>query len=553
MGSEYIKLAPTCDTDIFSSDFVINYTKCQYINLMSSNSDKVRYSLVRFLITTKIWGKDDHIESMQFEMRHEFKDLIDIGIVLKFYDAACDGDKQSVVVPAFIGMTMKSFIEIVKLKIHNKNFAELDSILSENETLLKNIDADSIINLLKECDDDGRLVVHILDKLDTAIIDKFTQEQIIEFFSQWGFHHRALRMLEPYFLSGKISPNIQNSDGDTPLHVACESGFMDIVMGLESLSSTDYNITNNKSMPPIYLAVLRGHNDIVKFLISSGKVDPYKEYLPHYNLLCYACKKGKLEITKYLVEEVKMQINIPNSVTGGTPFHAAAANNLDCLKYLISKESQHLYVKNKHGYTILHTCTSNNDIDCFKYLIEEVKFDPTTLGPDNCNALQLAVINKCNDVIKYIMDNSLIDPYSITKSQMIFDYSNSDVLKQFYENHHTNSIIIKKDTKISLNDKMSFVFVDNYSVSIHNNILFLFNDSIIKSDSHDPGARTNNYFRIRNKTKILLNDCLETTIDINSNAQLMPGVCVTLPKGKKVFINDILVTLETNLDVKVII
>ena len=139
------------------------------------------------------------------------------------------------------------------------------------------------------------------------------------------------------------------------------------------------------------------------------------------------------------------------------------------------------------------------------------------------------------------------------KSQMIFDYSNSDVLKQFYENHHTNSIIIKKDTKISLNDKMSFVFVDNYSVSIHNNILFLFNDSIIKSDSHDPGARTNNYFRIRNKTKILLNDCLETTIDINSNAQLMPGVCVTLPKGKKVFINDILVTLETNLDVKVII
>ena len=79
---------------------------------------------------------------MQFEMRHEFKDLIDIGIVLKFYDAACDGDKQSVVVPAFIGMTMKSFIEIVKLKIHNKNFAELDSILSENETLLKNIDAE---------------------------------------------------------------------------------------------------------------------------------------------------------------------------------------------------------------------------------------------------------------------------------------------------------------------------------------------------------------------------------------------------------------------------
>ena len=520
---------------------------------MSINTDKVRNSLVRFLITTKIWG-DDHIESAQFEMSHEFKGMTDIGIVLKFYDMACDGDKQAVAHPAPIGMTIKSFIDSVELKIRYKNFAELDTILNEHYELLNNMDANAVMNLLKECEDDGRLVTRFLDKLDTAIIDKFTHEQILEFFRQWGFHHRALRMLEPYFLSGKISPNIQDSnDGNTPLHLACVSGLMDIVMGLESLSSTNYDITNNSNLPPIYLAVLRGHNDIVKFLILSGKVDPYKEYLPHYNLLYYACKKGKLEITKYLVEEVKMQINIPNSATDGTPFHAAVANNLDCLKYLISKEPQHLYVKNKHGYTILHTCTSNDDIDCFKYLIEEVKFDPTTLGPDNRNALQEAVIHKCNDIIKYIMDNSLIDSYSITKGQMVFDYSDSDVLKQFYEKHHANTVIIKKNTKISLDDKMSFNFVDDYNVSVHNNILFLFNDSIIKSHNHDPKSKTNNYFRIRNKTKILFNDCLGTTIDINSNAQLMPGADVTLPKGKRVFINDILVTLETDLDVKVII
>jgi ankyrin repeat protein len=250
-------------------------------------------------------------------------------------------------------------------------------------------------------------------------------------------------------------------------------------------------------------------------------------------------------------------MNLPMStvtkITGGTPYHASAFyNKIECLKYLLSKNIQYLYQKNNNGYTILHSCAINNSLECFKYLVEEIKFDPMTPGPEGRNALEVAIVDGAEDVVNYILEKHLINPYLVLHCQMIFDYNNIDNVQQFYNNYHKNLVIIKPGNKIKLDDNMNFQFTDNYNICIHNNIKFANNNSIIKSC--ESGAQiTSNYFRLRKNTTIIMNDYIETKIQKNISVLISNGMKVTLPKGRNIYINNILVTLVDDLDVEVII
>lgn len=77
-----------------------------------------------------------------------------------------------------------------------------------------------------------------------------------------------------YYLKLGADPNIKNSDGDTPLHVAASRGrgYKDIVELLLNHGANP-NVKNDDGATPLYWAAFYGDKDIVELLLKSG-ADP---------------------------------------------------------------------------------------------------------------------------------------------------------------------------------------------------------------------------------------------------------------------------------------
>jgi len=118
--------------------------------------------------------------------------------------------------------------------------------------------------------------------------------------------------------------NVQNKNGETPLHIAVENGHINIVKLLIS-SKADVNVRDKNGDTPLHVAVFTERIDIAKLLISK-----------------------------------KADVNIGDK-DGNTPLHSAVrADRIDIVKLLIFHKAD-VNVKDKYG-NILSDMTLNDKI-----------------------------------------------------------------------------------------------------------------------------------------------------------------------------------------------
>ena len=88
----------------------------------------------------------------------------------------------------------------------------------------------------------------------------------------------------------------------TPLQMACQEGFLEIVKYLiekKNCSPTAYGDTYDK-IKPLHLAALHGHADIVKYLVCERHVDPMCKTSNGLTPVDLARESGYAELTKFL-------------------------------------------------------------------------------------------------------------------------------------------------------------------------------------------------------------------------------------------------------------
>lgn len=532
-------------------DFMINHTKSNYINLKGINTDKVHNSFERFLYAHNVWSYKDEIEIVQKHKDYKPAGCFNIDYIIDFYDKDSNSTIDNKTYPDYVHI-----IEVIRKKDTN----ELKQLLSKNTvSQMSDIECLEILQVLVK----NKINYRLLNETYDLLIQQVNNSDLICAFL-WNLSlyenqviyvamiKNNIMSCDKHFFIYKLHSKRIN-DIWSLLHLACYYGYMDIVKDLISIGA-NVNCVSSKGRLPIHYSILKKHDDITKTLLSTRNIDISLETNKQYNLLYFACKTGNLEITKYLVEIMNVLIGTPNKKTGGTSYHAAAYyNKVECLKYLLKTNIQYLYHKNIHGFTILHSSAQNNSLECFKYLIEEIKFDPMTPGPNCKNAFEVAIESKSSDIIKYILDKSVINPYILSKGRLIFDSNTNTEMIQFYNRHHKNLITMKSNYKIKMDDKIDIQFINDYIVCIHNNIRFAHGNSIIKSYEYTSAITVNNYFRLRKNMIVIMNDYIETKIQKNISIPLTSGMKVTLPKGRKVYINDILAILHEDLDVEVII
>ena len=184
--------------------------------------------------------------------------------------------------------------------------------------------------------------------------------------------------------------NVQDEDGNTPLHVACQRGKQNMVSLLikASLSNNNLLITNKKGQTPLHLAAASGHKDTAEALLSSVTGSS-----THHDLLTATDNEGC------------------------TVFHTACSNgHIDVFRYLSSIYPQGVNVMDNRGRSLLHAACEGGDIGTVRTLIETHGLDPLAEDKDGITCLHLLAERKRVYIYEYLEPNIKSNPVPKDKS-----------------------------------------------------------------------------------------------------------------------------------------
>ena len=234
------------------------------------------------------------------------------------------------------------------------------------------------------------------------------------------------------------NPVLRSTDNN-PLHYVCsaiKNGVEEIVKYLVFKYQLNPELENSYGETPLHLACSCGNLAIVKTLIEDCCVDPAISDFAENRPIYHAVSGGHLKIVKYLIEECSISLDQDSSV-----LCAAAASKGDnaMLKYLIDVCGEEFDIQDDCGKNCLHQAKR---LDTIRYLVEECKMDPQCR--DNSGETALHKVSRHTgyslDVIKYYTQEHLIWTARDTKGAINEeDIGQLNVVSRRYINPHEQS------------------------------------------------------------------------------------------------------------------
>ena len=231
---------------------------------------------------------------------------------------------------------------------------------------------------------------------------------------------RSVKFLIPYY----ESVNMQNSDGDTPLHLSIKSGHCSFgpvreILQHESCNPSTVNAQNETAL---HIASQYGKLKRAEFLLLTGKCsqDDIKEAIEVNLLLHQAIATNRLELVKTLLNVPGCNINEFNS-DGETPLHVACRSDFEVFELLTADSRCDLNAQNKNGDTALHITIGSGQLEKYNLLITNVDCNPNIVCSDGnapihmmiekdfCQSLRILLKHpKCNPNMKNSERNSAL-------------------------------------------------------------------------------------------------------------------------------------------------
>ncbi|ORX42663.1 ankyrin [Piromyces finnis] len=259
----------------------------------------------------------------------------------------------------------------------------------------------------KSKNDNVNLVKYLIEAIGLDINIKDRHEKI-------PFHYACYKGNEnivKYLIKNGVDPRIKNDYGRMSLHFVCgaEKENINLVKYLIEDIGLDINIQNKDGCTPLHYACEQGNENIVKYLIEKGADTSIKNNNGRISLHCTCkAKRESVNIVKYLIEKRGLNINIKDNYRF-TPIHYACyKGNENIVKYLI-KNGVDPKIKNEDGRISLHfACGAEKEnVNLVKYLIEDIGLDINTQNKDGCTPLHYACEQGNENIVKYLIENKI--------------------------------------------------------------------------------------------------------------------------------------------------
>jgi ankyrin repeat protein len=156
--------------------------------------------------------------------------------------------------------------------------------------------------------------------------------------------------------------NVQEKDGNTPLHLAAEAGNTSSVLYLLSVGS-DWRIFNTRGEYPLTLAARFARNDTVNLMLQRFSTVTCEEIMT--GALTAAIVAGQVDTTALLLSSGAAVSEGENE----KPIHIASRMRHREIVDLLLKYGASLSFRTDSGNTALHLASENGHLSLVKYLV----------------------------------------------------------------------------------------------------------------------------------------------------------------------------------------
>ena len=269
----------------------------------------------------------------------------------------------------------------------------------------------------------------------------------------WAVFNYNLELTQELFASGTVDVNIQNTENDTLLHLACKQESLEIVewllnkgadvsiigrldrlplhwavekknfkivealLKVAELKNVNMNILDADQYTPFHLACSYNENDRVIDLLLEKGVIFFMAIEKEFNPLHWAASNGNLKMMKILLESSELgnvDINCLNNYDN-TPLNLACQkNHLDVVKYLIQRGANVLTV-GVFGFIPLHWAAENGSVQIAQelFIAAAAVIDINTKDKKGATPLHVACEYNRLEMVKWLLkrgaDPTIID------------------------------------------------------------------------------------------------------------------------------------------------
>ena len=206
------------------------------------------------------------------------------------------------------------------------------------------------------------------------------------------------------------SPNVCDSEGNTPLHVVCQWGSVNVFLYLSELEDIQKDALNKNNDSPLSLACKYDWNDLCKQLLDNFDCTsiPYPDDETPLHL---ACSNNNFELVKIIVETNKVSLQFIETADkyGDTPiFNACRNGNLDMVQYLLKWNSNPFHINSITELSPLHIACRIDRSDIVGALLNagRSRGEIVDFSVQSLRALtELAIENNSSEVISVLLDH----------------------------------------------------------------------------------------------------------------------------------------------------
>ncbi|XP_065199238.1 uncharacterized protein LOC135830940 [Sycon ciliatum] len=174
---------------------------------------------------------------------------------------------------------------------------------------------------------------------------------------------------------GDIYYQTKNTTGETPAHKAALNGHLDCLETLiefdKEKASTAANKANNKGLTCLHIAIIHNHMAVIKWLLD--RYHPTAYDMNEFGAIHFAAAQGNVDILKLLTEHQGVAAVNNRDFNGATPvYFAAQEGRLVALQYLVTECPGDPRIRANDGMTAVHAATQFGHLETVQWLIGKI-------------------------------------------------------------------------------------------------------------------------------------------------------------------------------------
>ncbi len=210
-------------------------------------------------------------------------------------------------------------------------------------------------------------------------------------------------------LKAGANVNARNSEGRTPLIMACIVGDLEVVRELFKHDELDANVHCKQGATALIIASDKGHLDIVRELLKHDKVDVNLCAGNGTTALMIASIKGHMDVLRELLKHDKVDVNAKYKLDRTVLMVACNTGNVDVVRELMKHDKLDVNARDDLGYSPLMIASFFGHLEVVRELLKHDRLEVQAKSGVGATSLTIAVVKGHKDVARELLNREVLD------------------------------------------------------------------------------------------------------------------------------------------------